>query len=98
MDFELLGWEALAAAVLAGCAAVAWYVPFLRRYAVAVGLAVLAAMTFYRRGRKAGGKHVQDRWDEAERRTVEESRNARRTADRDAASGKLRDPRDRDDL
>lgn len=95
---SFVSWEAIAIYILAGAGAIAWFFPPFRRIALQIGAFVAGLLFIYSKGKRDGTRKTRKEWDAAERRTRETALEARRRAERDAAAGQLRDPRDRDDI
>lgn len=76
---------------IAGLLAIAWFFPPLRKYALAAGAVIAAALTIYTKGSRDAAKRKQAEWDRAERRMVDKGNQARADAERDADAGRLSD-------
>ena len=93
----LVGWSLAGGGVIAAAAAVAWFFPPFRKYAIAAGLVTLGLLGIYRAGYKQGGARKKKEWDNAIERDVNKGRKARADAERDVAAGRVRsDKWDRD--
>lgn len=93
----LVSWEALAAYAISSLIAIAFFVPFFRRYAIgAIGI-IGGLLYIFRKGKREGDRNAREEWRRAEQRAIERGDQARRDAERRVDSGGVRDPRDRDD-
>lgn len=70
---------------VAGLIAIAWYVPFLRKYAIAAIPLIIGVLTIYRRGQK----DANQQWNKAIERDVAKGVKARSDAERVVKSGRV---------
>lgn len=102
LDFfaPLIGWAGLGSMTVAGALAVAWFFPPLRRLALEVAAIAAVATVLYWMGDRNGATRIQEKWDAAVARAIEEGAKARSDAESDVAAdpdGKLHDdPYNRD--
>lgn len=88
----LISWEALGLYSLVGIGATFWFVPFLRRYAMIAGGAILGLLFIYSKGKRDERKRQAERT----RQAIQRQEEARRAAERSVSRGVSTDPRDRD--
>jgi hypothetical protein len=94
MDFlsPLLGWSLAAGGVVAAAAAVAWFFPPFRKYAIAAGLVALGLIGVYRKGYKDSSARESKRKEEAVRKARKDYDEIdARPDDADSVSKRLRD-------
>lgn len=90
------GWIGITGVIIAGCVAVAWFFPLLRRTAIEVALIAGISTGVYAKGYHDEYTHVKAQWAAAEAKARQVGDTARADALRDTANG-LRDPNDSDD-
>lgn len=90
----LWGIYSAAAASFAGLGALAYFVPFLRKDAIYVALALVGALYVFNLGDSIGAKRVQAKWNAESNRVEQTVDRATTDAARDAASGVRNDPFD----
>lgn len=94
---SLWGWLGIAGVVVVAALAVAWFFPPFRNIALTVAGGALAIAAIYTKGSRDAARRKQAEWDAAERKSVERGKKARADAERDVATGRVRDKFDRDD-
>ena len=82
MLHTLIGWLGLTAVIVAGCAAIAWFFPPLRRIAAEVAAVAIAAASIYTKGNRDEAR----KWSDAENRAIDKGNDARAAAERDVSA------------
>ena len=90
------GWIGITGLIIAGCVAIAWFFPLLRRTAIEVAVIAGISTSVYAKGYHDEYVHIKSQWKAAEENARKLGDAARADALRDAASG-MRDPNDSDD-
>ncbi len=94
----LWGWLSITGVVVLVALAVAWFFPPFRNTALFVAGGALTAAAAYAKVWNDATRKKQAEWDKAERKSVDRGNKARNDAERDVATGRVRDKWDRDDL
>ncbi|SRR5258705_1954864 len=95
---SFVSWEALGIYAIAGAGAIAWFVPFLRRYMIGFAGLVGGLLFIYSKGKRDERRRQQEASKRATQHTLQRQEDARRSAERDVARGVPPDPRDRSDI
>jgi hypothetical protein len=76
-----IGWLGIGLIPALACAAVVWFFPPLRKFAIAAGVLWAVAFLAYTYGDNNGADRVQDDWKAAEQRAIERGSDARSEAE-----------------
>lgn len=93
-----VSWEALGLYLITGAGAVAWFVPFIRRYMILAGGVIAGLLFVYSKGKRDARRKAAEEQRRGLRNTLQRQEDAVRRAERDVARGVPPDPRDRSDL
>ena len=87
----LFAWLGLGGVGIAGLLALAYFFPPFRKLALAAAAVVAAGLAIYTKGSRDAAKRKQAEWDKANKRSIDKANKARADAERDVASGRVRD-------